>query len=466
MQIRKLPRIVPWINHEEKEYVKSLLFNSFLEERVKGISHIKMWSLRGNIPIAVEITSQIIEALDNEPFLSATSFRFLLSSIFIRFVNGMLDPYQKSLYARSLTRIAEEIGFPRYFVDLRHDATHSDMPSLDLLKSSCKHALKWLKENFWDVQKDVLEDCKVQAQIKNIKEDPAMQEKLDKLYSDLSAFKECVSEVVVPILLEPGFIVPSNKRKRTETAELQVLFNMWLPILEALQTQNLEFLFYLMEQIISYICNYNEDTKEKNYGLSYSLCLTEWVLFLVQKFNEFSNDDVSDIYDTLKQSLNTASAKLMHSLLTSFDFFRQEERQKAEFYANFARETLRIIHVTDDFDLDGADEKLEKIESFVQTLKSQEMVLDDTRVSAKWNVDYDFAPCALGTLPGCTLIFKDLLLPEELNDDAFLLKNGSSNQLRESGDIFSSNHKKKLEISNENSIKFYPWYRFPPPVLN
>ena len=48
----------------------------------------------------------------------------------------MLDPYQKSLYARSLTKIAEELGFPRYFVDLRHEATHGELPSLIILEEA------------------------------------------------------------------------------------------------------------------------------------------------------------------------------------------------------------------------------------------------------------------------------------------------------------------------------------------
>ena len=46
--------------------------------------------------------------------------------------------------------IAEEIGIPDWLVDLRHDATHSSLPSLEILEDGCTIALRWLQSHYWE----------------------------------------------------------------------------------------------------------------------------------------------------------------------------------------------------------------------------------------------------------------------------------------------------------------------------
>jgi hypothetical protein len=41
-------------------------------------------------------------------------------------------------------------------VEIRHDATHGRLPSLDLLQYSAYKALKWLKSQYWTKQAGVL----------------------------------------------------------------------------------------------------------------------------------------------------------------------------------------------------------------------------------------------------------------------------------------------------------------------
>ncbi|KAL6721816.1 rRNA-processing protein las1 [Lecanora helva] len=66
-----------------------------------------------------------------------------------RFVTGLLDSQQDTKYKVSMYAKAQEIGLPALFVDLRHEATHGDMPSLDSLRSATKRALKWLWDDYW-----------------------------------------------------------------------------------------------------------------------------------------------------------------------------------------------------------------------------------------------------------------------------------------------------------------------------
>lgn len=44
---------------------------------------------------------------------------------------------------------AQKIGLPALFVDLRHEATHGDMPNLTNLRSAAERALGWLWEDYW-----------------------------------------------------------------------------------------------------------------------------------------------------------------------------------------------------------------------------------------------------------------------------------------------------------------------------
>lgn len=45
--------------------------------------------------------------------------------------------------------IAQQIGLPALFVDLRHESTHGDMPSLGNLRSAAQRGLRWLWDDYW-----------------------------------------------------------------------------------------------------------------------------------------------------------------------------------------------------------------------------------------------------------------------------------------------------------------------------
>lgn len=56
----------------------------------------------------------------------------------IRMVNGLVDPLQIGAYARSIASIAIQLGLPLWLVELRHAATHEDLPSLELLRDAAR----------------------------------------------------------------------------------------------------------------------------------------------------------------------------------------------------------------------------------------------------------------------------------------------------------------------------------------
>jgi ribosomal biogenesis protein LAS1 len=71
-------------------------------------------------------------------YLSALALRQSYAIAIIRLVNGLVDPLQVGTYARSINAIAAQLGLPSWLVELRHAATHEELPSLDLLREASR----------------------------------------------------------------------------------------------------------------------------------------------------------------------------------------------------------------------------------------------------------------------------------------------------------------------------------------
>ena len=46
------------------------------------------------------------------------------------------------------------VGLPRILVDVRHEASHNELPSLALLRLAAGSALTWLAHSYWQAQAD------------------------------------------------------------------------------------------------------------------------------------------------------------------------------------------------------------------------------------------------------------------------------------------------------------------------
>ena len=67
-----------------------------------------------------------------------------------RFVTALLDSTQTSKYKVSMYAKAAEVGLPALFVDLRHESTHGEMPSLRVLRDAAEKGLEWLWRDYWE----------------------------------------------------------------------------------------------------------------------------------------------------------------------------------------------------------------------------------------------------------------------------------------------------------------------------
>lgn len=66
-----------------------------------------------------------------------------------RFVTGLLDSHQDKRRKLSMYSIAKTIGLPATYVELRHQATHEELPSLSKLRTATQKALHWIWDYYW-----------------------------------------------------------------------------------------------------------------------------------------------------------------------------------------------------------------------------------------------------------------------------------------------------------------------------
>ncbi|KAI1663040.1 Las1-domain-containing protein [Daldinia decipiens] len=125
------------------------------EEAAKqhAVSRVSMWMQRGGCPHLVESTALLVAALLSDVretrATSSYAIRAAYAAAFSRFVTGLLDSQQDKQRKMSMYSIAKTIGLPATFVELRHQATHEQLPSLSKLRTAAKKALAWIWDYYW-----------------------------------------------------------------------------------------------------------------------------------------------------------------------------------------------------------------------------------------------------------------------------------------------------------------------------
>jgi ribosomal biogenesis protein LAS1 len=74
----------------------------------------------------------------------------------VRLVNGVADAGQTRRVAASVADLSAAAGLPRALVDLRHEATHNELPRVVALEAGAAAGLVWLEENYWRAQRGAL----------------------------------------------------------------------------------------------------------------------------------------------------------------------------------------------------------------------------------------------------------------------------------------------------------------------
>ncbi|GKU01746.1 unnamed protein product [Fusarium langsethiae] len=136
----------------------------------QAVARVSMWMQRGNCPHLIESTALLMAAMlsDREAATrenaasSAYAIRAAYSAAFSRFVTGLLDSHQDKQHKQSMYSVADTIGLPATFVELRHQCTHEQLPSLAKLRTAARKALLWIWDYHWkQLDEDSSDPCRM-----------------------------------------------------------------------------------------------------------------------------------------------------------------------------------------------------------------------------------------------------------------------------------------------------------------
>lgn len=151
----RLPRRMPWAHISELEQMCAWIFadRDDLEAIKLAVNRLSAWKATTALPHALESTLAILvvqlQDRPSQPSFPALNLRLAYASAITRMVNGLVDPLQVGAFARSIASIAAQLGLPPWLVELRHAATHEDLPSLELLREAARESLSWLLHNYF-----------------------------------------------------------------------------------------------------------------------------------------------------------------------------------------------------------------------------------------------------------------------------------------------------------------------------
>uniref|UniRef100_M4B3P6 Uncharacterized protein n=1 Tax=Hyaloperonospora arabidopsidis (strain Emoy2) TaxID=559515 RepID=M4B3P6_HYAAE len=161
---------VPWLAWTEWQDVHEGLFSSDPYAQQRSISRVTAWRSRMQLPVAINATAQLVELQLHESMAqhhhhaigvssrSHMELSLLYANVIVRCVNGLVDSAQKGAYASAVSTLAQRIGIPLWVVDLRHESTHNQLPSLPVLRFAARHLLAWLRANYWGAQEDLIRE--------------------------------------------------------------------------------------------------------------------------------------------------------------------------------------------------------------------------------------------------------------------------------------------------------------------
>ncbi|KAF4308426.1 Las1-like protein [Botryosphaeria dothidea] len=148
-----MPRfqVTPWRQPAELLALRDRLYLAGPDDRQAAVHLISAWKRRAPLPHALDSTAQLIDATlhDDPQRASLLAIRNAYCAAFNRFVTGFCDTVQNSFKKMSMYDMAQELDMPGTFVELRHEATHEDLPSLRRLQMATEQALQWLWHHYW-----------------------------------------------------------------------------------------------------------------------------------------------------------------------------------------------------------------------------------------------------------------------------------------------------------------------------
>ncbi|KAG7099565.1 hypothetical protein E1B28_001397 [Marasmius oreades] len=343
----ELDQVCSWIFTDETD----------LNSRRCAINRLAAWKAITQLPHALESTHEILSVIIQDSKIEDPScflpLRQSYAAALVRFVNGLVDPLQFGVYARSIASIASQLDIPLWLVELRHAATHEHLPSLELLREGARQAMSWLLQNYWlpsinpsttskpvapfrplspilKQYKDLLKVVTRDASLKSRYKQPIGQitKEIEKWIAEAKVAANVAAgelgwstghrtgfsdteerdgkevwalEMFSDALLEKGGLVPLSKKRRTPPTDSPNppldSVNIWTPLLSHVQSLHSSFYFTLVNRMIHRLTkdemtDSNSSQLGTSYDSSYTDCLGRWLLWMIATMESECSDNM------------------------------------------------------------------------------------------------------------------------------------------------------------------------------
>lgn len=302
----KRRHVVAWINKAEWDQVMDQLYSKDPSLQRFALNRISAWKARyaSSTPVAVDCTADLVrcQVLDRVGQLDPDDLVLLYGAALVRFVN-LITERQQGKIARPLRRLAGNLNIPEWVVNLRHDFTHRRLPTLKWCRKGCKVVLEWLQQEYWSRQLgggtnenwDLREEDEEEEEMRMREDGLAGRQKemaaykkargllisyektqfeglrgvpedgpfadLNWLLGEIKQFALESSGLLVDVMLEDGFLVPTPEQLQTlgcdcgetrcpaEPRLPQVFLRFWLSLLKMLNSP--AFIHLLLEKLFA-----------------------------------------------------------------------------------------------------------------------------------------------------------------------------------------------------------------------
>jgi len=134
--------LTPWYSSEEWEEVRDLV----VERDRRAVDMMEVWRCRVvRLPAGVETSLALLSALSQTPHTPLS-----LGTAVNRFLNHVGHLGMNTWGLSKLHEAAEKLSVPEWLVQVRHETTHGNMPSLTILRAALEFGLSWLDVNYWN----------------------------------------------------------------------------------------------------------------------------------------------------------------------------------------------------------------------------------------------------------------------------------------------------------------------------
>ncbi|KAF9066058.1 Las1-like-domain-containing protein [Rhodocollybia butyracea] len=345
----KLPRRVPWASIAELDEVCAAIFTdeNDLESQTFAINRLVAWKAITSLPHAIESTLSLLVIIVQDKHSNSSSLvlRQSYSAAIIRLVNGLVDPLQFGVYARSIAAISAQLGLPAWLVEIRHAATHEDLPSLEILREAAHQSMAWLLHNYWlptldpstSPQPDaaplrplepILKEYKylLKLNTRDVSLNKQHRQPINAVFKDIEkwiseaavaanvaerelgwnsgdqadgvhdARAQRALEMFSDALLEKGGLIPLSKKKRVFPADSftppKTSVQIWTPLLSNVQTLHPEFSSVLVHRALSRLLETPQNGAPLD--LLYDETLSRWIFCLIDQRDSAEDSDEDD----------------------------------------------------------------------------------------------------------------------------------------------------------------------------